>query len=435
MEKDTAPASTNTSVMDVLFTEKCDIEILDATKSISDFMDDKIKERHSVDSEVPFFVANLDDLFQKHIRWLRNLPRVKPFYAVKCNSTPAVIRVLRILGTGFDCASKGEIELALSLGATPDQIIYAHTTKPQSHIKYACTRGVDMMTFDSEEELLKVSACHTKAKLVLRISVDDSKSAVRLNQKFGAKLSKVEKLLERCKELDLEVMGVSFHVGSGCTDSSAYRQAIEDARHVFDTAILLGFQMRLLDIGGGFPGNEDFHIQFDEFSEVISEALDEFFPADSGVQVIAEPGRYYVESAFTLAVNVFAKKVVMDDVTEIRGADSDTVMMYYISDGVYGSINCLLNDPAHTNVAPYLHRVVDSSERRYQSIIWGPTCDSLDRVTDTYWMPEVHVGDWLLIDNMGAYSVSVSSDFNGFDKAHVYPVLSAHTWNMNVSHS
>uniref|UniRef100_A0A673AK34 ornithine decarboxylase n=1 Tax=Sphaeramia orbicularis TaxID=375764 RepID=A0A673AK34_9TELE len=395
-----APASTNTSVMDVLFTEK-----LNSASFIQD-------------SEVPFFVANLDDLFQKHIRWLRNLPRVKPFYAVKCNSTPAVIRVLRILGTGFDCASKGEIELALSLGATPDQIIYAHTTKPQSHIKYACTRGVDMMTFDSEEELLKVSACHTKAKLVLRISVDDSKSAVRLNQKFGAKLSKVEKLLERCKELDLEVMGVSFHVGSGCTDSSAYRQAIEDARHVFDT-ILLGFQMRLLDIGGGFPGNEDFHIQFDE-------ALDEFFPADSGVQVIAEPGRYYVESAFTLAVNVFAKKVVMDDVTEIRGADSDTVMMYYISDGVYGSINCLLNDPAHTNVAP--------SERRYQSIIWGPTCDSLDRVTDTYWMPEVHVGDWLLIDNMGAYSVSVSSDFNGFDKAHVYPVLSAHTWNMNVSH-
>uniref|UniRef100_A0A672YKD0 ornithine decarboxylase n=1 Tax=Sphaeramia orbicularis TaxID=375764 RepID=A0A672YKD0_9TELE len=348
--------------------------------------------------------ANLDDLHQKHIRWLRTLPRVKPFYAVKCNSTPAVIRMLSTLGTGFDCASKGEIELVLSLGVTPEKIIYAHTTKPQSHIKYASTHGVDMMTFDCEEELLKISACHTRAKLVLRIAVDDSKSATRLSQKFGTKLSVVKKLLERCKELDLEVIGVSFHVGSGY------------ARHVFDTAVLLGFQMRLLDIGGGFPGNEGFQIQFDEFSKVINEALDEFFPADSGVQVIAEPGQYYVGSAFTLAVNVFAKKVVMDD--------NDRVMMYYITDGVFGSLNFLISYPAHINVAPYLHR------KRYRSIIWGPTCDSLDRVTANYWMPEVQVGDWLLIDNMGAYTVCCSSDFNGFDKADIYPVLSAQTWNM-----
>uniref|UniRef100_A0A672Y782 ornithine decarboxylase n=1 Tax=Sphaeramia orbicularis TaxID=375764 RepID=A0A672Y782_9TELE len=364
-------------------------------------------KKFSSDSEVSFHVANLDDLHQKHIRWLRTLPRVKPFYAVKCNSTPAVIRMLSTLGTGFDCASKGEIELVLSLGVTPEKIIFAHTTKPQSHIKYASTRGI--------------SACHTRAKLVLRIAVDDSKSATRLSQKFGTKPSVVKKLLERCKELDLEVIGVSFHVGSGCTDSLAYRQAIEDARHVFDT-VLLGFQMRLLDIGGGFPGKEGFQIQFDEFSKVINEALDEFFPADSGVQVIAEPGRYYVDSAFTLAVNVFAKKVVMDD--------NDRVMMYYISDGVFGSLNCLIYDPAHTNVAPYLHRVVESGEKRYRSIIWGPTCDSLDRVTATYWMPEVQVGDWLLIDNMGAYTVCCSSDFNCFYKAHVYPVLSAQTWNM-----
>uniref|UniRef100_A0A672YDX8 ornithine decarboxylase n=1 Tax=Sphaeramia orbicularis TaxID=375764 RepID=A0A672YDX8_9TELE len=369
----------------------------------------------SDDSEVSFHVANLDDLHQKHIRWLRTLPRVKPFYAVKCNSTPAVIRMLSTLGTGFDCASKGEIELVLSLGVTPEKIIFAHTTKPQSHIKYASTRGVDMMTFDCEEELLKISACHTRAKLVLRIAVDDSKSAIKLSQKFGTKPSVVKKLLERCKELDLEVIGVSFHVGSGCTDSLAYRQAIEDARHVFDTAVLLGFQMRLLDIGGGFPGKEGFQIQFDE---VINEALDKFFPADSGVQVIAEPGRYYVDSAFTLAVNVFAKKVVMDDVTQIRGVYNVSidqgVMMYYISDGVFGSLNCLINDP-----------VVESGEKRYRSIIWGPTCDSLDRVTANYWMPEVQVGDWLLIDNMGAYSVSISSDFGFFDKADIYPVLSA----------
>lgn len=68
-----------------------------------------------------------------------------------------------------------------------------------------------------------------------------------------------------------------------------------------------------------------------------------------------------------------------------------------------------------------------SSEQRYQSTIWGPTCDSIDKVTDNYWIPELYIGDWLLIDNMGAYSVTVCTDFNGFERAQIYPVLTAET--------
>ncbi|XP_044038032.1 ornithine decarboxylase-like isoform X2 [Siniperca chuatsi] len=176
-----------------------------------------------------------------------------------------------------------------------------------------------MMTFDSEDELLKMSLCHAKAKLVLRIAVDDSKSLIRLSSKFGARLVSVGKLLERAGELGLDVIGVSFHVGSKCTESLAFQQAIADARHVFDIANLLGFQMSLLDIGGGFSGREDFQVKFEELSEVINGALDEFFPPDSGVQIIAEPGRYFVESAFTLAANVIAKRVVIDDMDEHCG--------------------------------------------------------------------------------------------------------------------
>ncbi|XP_068587585.1 ornithine decarboxylase-like [Cebidichthys violaceus] len=213
-----------------------------------------------------------------------------------------------------------------------------------------------MMTFDSEEQLLKISLSHAKAKLVLRIAVDDSASKIKLSSKFGARLESVGKLLGRAGELGLEVIGVSFYVGIGCTGSLAFKQAIADARLVFDMGNLLGFQMRLLDIGGGLSAIERFQEKFEEFSEVINRALDELFPPDSGVQVIAEPGRYYVESAFTLAVNVIAK------------------------------------------------RVVESSEQRYRSVIWGPTCDIYDKVTDSCWIPELHVGDWLLINNMGAYS-------------------------------
>uniref|UniRef100_A0A673A2E8 ornithine decarboxylase n=1 Tax=Sphaeramia orbicularis TaxID=375764 RepID=A0A673A2E8_9TELE len=373
---------------------------------------------------MPFCVANLDSLIQQHNRWIINLPRVKPFYAVKCNNTPAVIKTLCTLGTGFDCASKGEIEQALSLGAAPEKIIFAHTAKIQSHIKYAFTHGVEMMTFDSEEELLKISNCHTRAKLVLRIAVDDSTSLERLSLKFGANEQTVEKLLKRGRELGLEIIGVSFHVGSGCTDSSVYKQAIEDARHVFDTNSL-GFHMRLLDIGGGFPGDEDFQLSFEEISEVINKSLDKFFPADSGVEIIAEPGRYYVCRAFTLAVKIFAKKAVMYD-----PKNPDRMMMYYINDGTYGCFSVTKTDKAHpkflisseNNTAEFI------SEQRYLSVIWGPTCDSKDKIVDNYWMPEFNVGEWLLFDNMGAYTVIGSSGFNGFEGCHIYPLMTTEKW-------
>ncbi|XP_037332038.2 ornithine decarboxylase-like isoform X2 [Pungitius pungitius] len=457
------------SVVDaVLSREIYGIDILGHLTTMRDFRDHKIKELVSAEKEDAFYVANLDSIYEMHLRWCRNLPRVQPFYAVKCNNDAAVLRMMRALDTGFDCASKVEMQRVLSLGVKPDRIIYAHTTKALSHIKYACIHGVNTLTFDSEEELLKISLCHAKAKLVLRIAVDDSASKIRLSLKFGARLESVGELLGRAAELGLEVIGVSFHVGSGCTGSLAFKQAIGDARRVFEVGKSLGLQMSLLDIGGGFSGREDCQVTFEEFSEVINGALEEFFPPDSGVQIIAEPGRYFVDSAFTLAANVIAKRVIEVDRKEHNGNSSqmramaphcsaplhqetasgdvhakpqngvdnslDRIMMYYLNDGVYGSLSCLINDAAHTQVEPYLNRVVESSEQRYRSVLWGPTCDSIDKVAEMCWIPELHVGDWLLVDNMGAYSICLSTDFNGFERARIYPVVTAKTWHtLNLS--
>ncbi|XP_051245115.1 ornithine decarboxylase [Dicentrarchus labrax] len=438
MEELAACVTTNGSVLNVLSPENCDIEILDNGRTINDFIDNKIKELGSEDSEQPFYVANVDDMVKKHLRWITTLPRVKPFYALKCNSSPAVLRTMIALGTGFDCASKGEIQLALSLGVSPDKIIYAHTTKARSYIKYARTHGVNMMTFDNEDELVKISLCHPTARLVLRIAVDDTDSLRRLSLKFGATLGTVDKLLGRARELDLDVIGVSFHVGSGCTESSAFKQAIADARHVFDIASLLGFQMSLLDIGGGFSGRDDVGVKFEEVSEVINGALDEYFPSDSELEIIAEPGRYYVESSFTLAANVIAKRVVLDDTehSDILEISPDKMIMYYLNDGLYGSLSSITLAPSLYKFVPYLPTADEGSEQKYRSIIWGPTCDSIDKLTDDYWLPELHVGDWLLIDNTGAYTVSIGTDFNGFERTHIYPVVTAETWHaLNLSHA
>lgn len=205
------------------------------------------------------------------------------------------------------------------------------------------------MTFDSEIELMKVARAHPKAKLVLRIATDDSKAVCRLSVKFGATLKTSRLLLERAKELNIDVIGVSFHVGSGCTDPETFVQAVSDARCVFDMGTEVGFSMYLLDIGGGFPGSEDTKLKFEEITSVINPALDKYFPSDSGVRIIAEPGRYYVASAFTLAVNIIAKKTVWKEQTGSDDEDesNEQTLMYYVNDGVYGSFNCILYDHAH----------------------------------------------------------------------------------------
>jgi len=108
--------------------------------------------------EDAFFVADLGEVYRQHMRWKLNLPRVKPFYgkrpvlasqeiylfylAVKCNPDPQVIRLLSELGTGFDCASKAEIEQVLKANIEPSRIIYAQPCKTNSYVRYAAKQGV-----------------------------------------------------------------------------------------------------------------------------------------------------------------------------------------------------------------------------------------------------------------------------------------------------
>lgn len=406
-----------------------DFSFLEEGFSARDVVEQKINESSMTDDRDAFYVCDLGDILKKHRRWTRALPRVTPFYAVKCNDSRSVVRTLASLGTGFDCASKTEIQLVQSLGVEPSRIIYANPCKQVSQIKYASAHGVRMMTFDSEVELMKVARCHDNAKLVLRIATDDSKAVCRLSIKFGAPLKACRGLLERAKELGLDVIGVSFHVGSGCTDPLTYSQAIGDARCVFDMGDELGFNMNLLDIGGGFPGSEDVELKFEEITAVINLALDKYFPADGNVKIIAEPGRFYVASAYTLVVNIIAKKVIMDDDMASDEEDegtTDRTIMYYVNDGVYGSFNCILYDHAHC--LPSLHKKPKPDEPMYPCSIWGPTCDGLDRIVEQCNLPDLQVGDWLVFDNMGAYTVAAASTFNGFQRPDLHYVISRPAW-------
>ncbi|XP_046938862.1 antizyme inhibitor 2 isoform X6 [Lynx rufus] len=258
-----------------------------------------------------FFVADLGAVVRRHFCFLKCLPRVRPFYTVKCNSSPGVLKVLAELGLGFSCANKAEMELVQRIGIPAGKIIYANPCKQIAQIKYAAKHGVRLLSFDNELELAKVVKSHPSAKMVLHIAAEDSPS--HLSFKFGASLKSCRHLLENAKRSHMEVVGVSFHVGTGCPDLQAYTQSIADARLVFEMGTELGHRMHILDLGGGFPGLEGAKVRFEEICSVINSALDLYFPEGCGVDILAELGRYYVTSAFTLAVSIIAKKEVLLD--------------------------------------------------------------------------------------------------------------------------
>ena len=367
-----------------------------------------------------FFVCDLNEVRRLYQNWLVELPRVQPFYAVKCNNDPLILKTLAGLGVNFDCASKLEIETILKLGVDPSRIIYANPCKVSSFIRFARDKNVLKSTFDNVEELYKIKKFHPESELFLRIATDDSTAQCRLSTKYGAELENVRDLIQKCVDLGLNLVGVSFHVGSGASDFSSLYKATRDAKWVFDVAQNeFGLEtLKCLDVGGGFQLES-----FKESSHILRMALDEFFPVESGIKIIAEPGRYFAASAFTLAAYVIAKRRV-----------SDSEAMVYINDGVYGNMNCILFDHQepeprilyHNNKFHYFDfnstSSVETPEHPYKVSIWGPTCDGLDCIAKEYYMKyDLVVGDWMYFPGLGAYTSSAATPFNGFDQ--VAPTL------------
>ena len=359
--------------------------------------------------EDTFYVADLGEVYRQHRRWKLNLGRVKPHYAVKCNPDVNVLKLLAGLGTGFDCASKAEIETVLALGVDASRIIYAQPCKNKSYIRYAAQVGVKQMTFDNGDELYKIKQFCPDAQLYLRILTDDSASTCRLSLKFGATVDSTKALLEQAQQLGLDVVGVAFHIGSGATDPDAFTQAVKDARYVFNEAKNYGFELKNLDVGGGFMGET-----FEEMAHVLSRALDEHIP--SHVRIIAEPGRYYVSSAFTIASNVIARRTIESDRSSEKGEKS---YMLYLNDGVYGNFSSIMYD--HQQPVPHILRCGDPGKARgnIHYSLWGPTCDGIDCILQSAFFNDVlDVGDWLYFENMGAYTKCSATRFNGFSNDH-----------------
>eukprot|EP00401_Gymnodinium_catenatum_P025121 CAMPEP_0117485362 /NCGR_PEP_ID=MMETSP0784-20121206/14930_1 /TAXON_ID=39447 /ORGANISM="" /LENGTH=813 /DNA_ID=CAMNT_0005279955 /DNA_START=142 /DNA_END=2583 /DNA_ORIENTATION=- len=363
----------------------------------------------------PTALLDIGALKRRAHLWHEHLPRVEPFYAVKCNPFPAVLQALwelkKISGKGgFDCASPAEMDLVTNLGADPaEHIVYANPCRQVSALQYAKDLGVRWLVFDNAEELRKLSCHYPSAELVLRVETDDAASQCPLSNKFGATVETCRDLLHRARDLNANVVGLCFHVGSGCSEAGAFRQALKRARLVFDEAARVGYELRLLDIGGGFPGwDEPGKARFIDHAADINETLEQLFPSP-GIRIIAEPGRFFVAEAQSALVMV------------VSVADTAKGRRYYINDGLYGSFNCLLYDHAELTV-PWILRggwELDAAAAgpRLSCTVFGPTCDGFDVVAKSMELPCLEVGDCLVFPRMGAYTSAASTSFNGFAPA------------------
>lgn len=401
------PAESLTNIYN--FMRDNNVKVYNESLSIYDIVNQYLEKNKGDES---FVIIDLGDIIRQYNRWEENLPRIKPYYAIKCNPSPIIIQLLNKLGCNFDTASRNEILKVINLGVDPKKIIFANPCKPVDFIKFSRSNDIDLLVVDSEYELHKIKLYHPESKILIRIKTDDSKSKCKFNVKFGLDLDQVKPLLELSKILGLSIVGVSFHVGSGCQDANVYNTALVDTKKVFEIGEKLDIDMNIIDIGGGFPGVNDSNITFENIASILNNTIDELFKEKiDNIKFIAEPGRYFVTSSHTLVCSIINKK----EYTE----NGEKKYIYYISDGLYGTFSGIMFDYAKVELLPFNER----NEKRFNSIVFGPTCDSLDIVSKECQLPSLAIGESIIIKNIGAYSIASGTEFNGFPKPDEYFIL------------
>lgn len=345
----------------------------------------------------PLLVLSLEQI-EKNYRLLRtHLPRVKVFYAIKANPHRRILELMRDLGSNFDVASDGEIMELSSLGVDGSRMIYANPIKTVNGLRACCNAGVGKMTFDSAGEIDKMARECPGATVLLRIRIDNSSAHVDLNKKFGAAREQALELLLKARDAGLDAAGIAFHVGSQTTSADPYLYALDIAREIFEEAAAAGMQLRIMDIGGGFPIPEPkvrFNLQ--EMLNQINARLDEDFP---GVEIWAEPGRFICGTAVNLITSVIG-------VTE-RGGQP----WYFLDEGLYGTFSGVLFDQWDFKLISF------KEGEQVAATFAGPSCDSLDIMFRGKMTVRQEEGDLILVPICGAYTSASATTFNGFSKA------------------
>ena len=323
------------------------------------------------------------------------LPGVTLHYALKPLPHMGVIEVLKSEGACFDLATNGEVDLMREAQINPNECIHTHPIKRDSDIRYALDYGCNTFVFDNPVELQKFVTYKQQARLLLRVSFPNPETKVDLSKKFGCTPDMVLPLLRQAKELGIQVVGLSFHVGSQVPNAKRHVEAIEACNELLRQTTEQGLGLQILDIGGGFPvdyagGELDIHA----FCAPIRAALAN---TPAGIRLIAEPGRFISAPAMTSISSVMGK------------AERFGRTWYYLDDGLYGSYSGQLFDHVfYPKSTPY------AKGERFPAVLAGPTCDSIDVIAEEIMLPELELGELVVGRMMGAYTWASATEFNFF---------------------
>lgn len=340
---------------------------------------------------------------------LRNgLPGVEFYYAAKSNPDATILRTLYEAGCSIDICSVGELQAALAAGFTPDQMLHTHPCKTLHNLLTCYNAGLRWFVYDNRDELRKIARHTPDVSLLLRVAMSSSSSLINLSAKFGCAPSDALGLLREARTLGMHVNGFEFHVGSQTTSPEDYDVAFARIRRLWLEAAEAGIELEVIDFGGGLPApyRGDSILTLESFCASLRQSLETHF-GDLPVRIVAEPGRGVSADTTTLVTSVLGRSVRPNGRTQ-----------YIIDDGLYGSFSGKVYD--HVDF-PILAEDMLTRDC-YPCTIAGPTCDSTDVVSQDQDLPELEIGELLLVPTMGAYTNASASTFNGLELPQSIPV-------------
>ena len=354
----------------------------------------------------PTLVVSRSTLARTYQTMKAELPNVEMFYAAKSNSDVSILRTLFLQGSSVDVCSYRELQSALLAGFKPDQMIHTHPCKTIQNLMDCYNEGVRWFTVDCSGEIDKLARHTPDVNVILRLAASSSSSLINLSAKFGCDPDDASKLAAEAGRKGLNIRCLSFHVGSQCLNPEDFRTMLTKARKAWDACVAAGAPLEVLDIGGGFPAPYRTTVMsLSDYCRHLSRALDATF-GDLPIRIIAEPGRGMCAESVSLITRVLGKSV------------RSGLPWYFIDDGVYGSFSGKLFDDSDFEL------VAEAADVRPRSgcVVAGPTCDSHDVVSVDQELPDLEVGELLLVPTMGAYTSASASGFNGLDIARIVEI-------------
>jgi ornithine decarboxylase len=355
--------------------------------------------------ETPCLILDLDVIKAKYEELRANLPFAKIYYSVKANPHDKVLALLRDLGSCFDVASRYELDQLLRLGVTPERITYGNTIKKKKDIAYFFDRGVRLFATDSMGDLNMISTAAPGSRVYFRLLTDGSGADWPLSKKIGCQPDLVRMLVKTAVRFGLEPYGISFHPGSQQRDVGQWSSALTTVGQLFRSIREeIHVELKMVNMGGGFPANYlESADSIAQYAENIKRFMENSFKEGWPEEVIVEPGRSMAGDAGVIVSEIvnIAKKSVRERYTWV-----------FLDVGKFSGLIETLDEAIKYPI------FFEGSGKAIDTIIAGPTCDSMDILYEkqTYTMPEsARIGDRVYIFTAGAYTQSYSSIyFNGF---------------------